>query len=743
MNIGEYSVNNKVVSWLLVIIMVAGGVYGFERMGKLEDPNFTIKQAKIITLYPGATAQEVQDEVTYHIEEAVQLMGQLKRINMSISRPGMSDLSIEFKDEYKAKDFPDIYDELRRKIADMKQKLPPGVQGPLIIDDFGDVYGVYLALTGEGYTYRDLKDTADALKKQLVLVPGVKKIVIGGEQPELVYVEISRARLGELGLSMEQITQVLASQNLVEDAGKVRVGDDYIRIHPSGEFASVKAIGDLLISSSDKRLIYLKDIADIRRAYQDVPSRLIYFNGKPTLTLGISMREGENVVAVGEALEKRFNQLQSIIPVGMELQAIYNQPTEVDNSVSSFIVSVGQALAIVIVVLLLFMGLTSGLIIGAVLLITVAGTLFIMQLYGIELQRISLGAMVIALGMLVDNAIVVAEGMLIRIQGGMNVVKAAGEVVGKSIWALLGGTIIGILAFSAIGLSTDNTGEFASSLFYVILISLTLSWVTAVSTTPLLCALFMRPKADAADAGNPYDKGLFSAFRGVLKQVIRFRWITVGVVVGLFLVAGMGFGYVKNAFFPNANTPMFFIDIWEPEGTDIRKTRDDTLQVAEFVRQQSGVTKTTSVVGGGDARFSLVYEPKEASSAYAQIIIQTEQLEQIGPIWEAVADYMRNNLPQLDPIIKPLRIGPGRDGKIEARFQGPDPAVLRGLSEQAQAIMRADPETKEVRDDWRSPVQFIRPLFNEQVGRQLGITRKDLAIALKSAFEGKDVGGLS
>ncbi|MBA1329777.1 multidrug transporter AcrB, partial [Candidatus Endoriftia persephone str. Guaymas] len=316
---------------------------------------------------------------------------------------------------------------------------------------------------------------------------------------------------GELGLSMEQITQVLASQNLVEDAGKVRVGDDYIRIHPSGEFASVKAIGDLLISSSDKRLIYLKDIADIRRAYQDVPSRLIYFNGKPTLTLGISMREGENVVAVGEALEKRFNQLQSIIPVGMELQAIYNQPTEVDNSVSSFIVSVGQALAIVIVVLLLFMGLTSGLIIGAVLLITVAGTLFIMQLYGIELQRISLGAMVIALGMLVDNAIVVAEGMLIRIQGGMNVVKAAGEVVGKSIWALLGGTIIGILAFSAIGLSTDNTGEFASSLFYVILISLTLSWVTAVSTTPLLCALFMRPKADAADAGNPYDKGLFSA----------------------------------------------------------------------------------------------------------------------------------------------------------------------------------------------------------------------------------------
>jgi multidrug efflux pump subunit AcrB len=740
MNIGAYSVENKVVSWLLVVILVAGGFYGFQVMGKLEDPNFTIKQAKIITLYPGATAQEVQDEVTYHIEEALQLMGQLKRIRMSISRPGMSDLTIEFKDEYKAPDFPDIYDELRRKIQDMRNKLPPGVLGPRIVDDFGDVYGIYVALTGDGYTYRDLKDTADAVKKQLVLVPGVKKIVIGGEQPEVVYLEMSRTRLGELGIPLERIGAILRSQNVVSDAGRVRVGPDYLRIQPTGEFESVQEIGDVLIGSDERRLIFLKDIATIRRAYEEVPTKLIYFNGKPALTMGISMQAGENVVAVGRALSDRFRALAGTIPVGMETDVIYNQPVEVDKSVNGFILSVAEAIAIVIVVLLVFMGLRTGIIIGTVLLITVAGTLFFMALYGIELQRISLGALVIALGMLVDNAIVVAEGMLVRIGGGMDATKAAEETVGKTMWPLLGGTIIGILAFSAIGLSTDNTGEFASSLFYVILISLLLSWVTAVSTTPLLCAMFLKPDPDADAASDPYDKGFFRTFRGALKTVIRFRAAAVVVVIALFGLSLFGFGFIKNAFFPNANTPMFFVDVWEPEGTDIRVTRRDTLQIADFLRNLDGVKSTVSLVGGGDARFALTYEPKEASPAYAQIIVQTETLEQIQPAWASVERHMRAKYPHLDPIIKPFRIGPGRDGKIEARFHGPDPAVLRSLAEEAKAIMRADPGAKEINDDWRQPVALIRPVFNERVARQLGVTREDVATALKAVYQGTDVG---
>ena len=742
MNIGEYSVKTPVISWLLVIVFLVGGYNGFLKMGKLEDPEFTIKDVKIITHYPGATAQQVYDEVTYHVEEAVQLMAQVKWIKMSISRPGMSEITVTFKDKYTTKDFPNIYDEVRRKIADMLYKLPPGAQKPVIVDSFADVYGVYLALSGDGYTYRDLKDTADYLKKELVLVDGVRKVVIGGAQTEVVYLDMSRQRLGELGLSLEKIAQILQSQNVVTDAGKVKVGDEYLRIQPTGEFQSVKAIGDLLISSSDRTMVYLKDIAEIRREYQEVPDLLIFYEGKPALTLGISMLSGENVVQVGKNLTEKFHEIASLVPVGMNLDVIYNQPHEVKNSVKGFMLNLVAAIVIVIIVLLLFMGVTAGLIIGSVLLITVAGTLLIMEMYGIDLQRISLGALIIALGMLVDNAIVVAEGMMVRIQSGMNAAKAAKEVVGKSAMALLGGTIVGILAFSAIGLSQDSTGEFTRTLFYVILISLFLSWVTAVSTTPLFCALFIKPKKNTGSEQNiedAYSGFVFMFYRKILKKALHFRAFTMALIVALFAVAVYGFGYVRQGFFPDSNTPMFFVEIWEVEGTDISKTRDDTLKISEYIRSLPGVTKTTELIGGGDQRFSLVYEPKERSPAYAQIIVQTETREQIEDIWQKADQYMKN-FSNIEPIIKSLRIGPGRDSKIEARISGPDGAVLRQLSEQAKDIFRKNAGTKEIRDDWRQPVKLVKPIFNEQVGRQLGINYEDLSKALKYAFDGTQVG---
>ena len=741
MNIGEYSVNNRVISWLLVVIMIGGGLIAFERMGKLEDPAFTIKSAKILTRYPGATAREVQEELTYHLEDAIQKMPQVKRIKMSVSRPGLSDILIDFKDEYKSDDLPNIFDELRRKIADVKPSLPPGAQAPIVLDDFGDVYGIYLMLTGDGYSWRDLYDTADAIKKQLVLVNGVRKVVIDGEQREVVYLDISRSTVAEMGLDLSQIGNVLGSQNVVVDAGNVQVGDDYIRFNPTGDFQSAQEIGDVLISSSDRKLIRLKDFATITRAYEEVPGKIYYVNGKPGLSIGISMAAGQNVVEVGRSVDKMLESLLPVIPIGMGLETVYNQPLEVEKSVGGFIVSVGQAVAIVLVVLLAFMGLRTGIVIGAVLLITVAGTLFLMNVFGIELQRISLGALVIALGMLVDNAIVVAEGMQVRMESGMKAMQAARESVGKTIWALLGGTVIGILAFSAIGLSPDNTGEFASSLFYVILISLSLSWVTAISTTPLLCALLLKPgTGGAGQDSDPYAGKLFQAYRGIVATAINHRWITLLAVVGMFVLAVIGFGHIKSGFFPDSSTPIFFVDVWEPEGTDIRTTRDDTLRVSEFIRQQPGVVQTSSVIGGPHQRFTLVYDSKEPTRVYAQIIVRTENREQIPAVMAAIREYMHKELPWTDPIIKPMRIGPGRDAKIEARFSGPDEEVLRQLAEQAEAIMRADPNSTDVRNDWRSPVKVSTPVFNEQVARQLGVDRQKLGDALKVSFDGYDVG---
>jgi multidrug efflux pump subunit AcrB len=739
MNIGEYSVRNPVISWLLVVIMVGGGLLAYQTIGKLEDPPFTIKMAKILTPYPGATAQEVQDELTYHLEDAIQRMPQIKRIKMSVSRPGLSDILIEFKDEFQADDLPNIFDELRRKIADVSPQLPPGASAPIVLDDFGDVYGVYMVLHGEGYTWRDLYDTADAIKKQLVLIDGVRKVEIDGEQREVVYLDISRSQLAELGISLGEIASVLGSQNVVVDAGNVEVGDDYLRFSPTGAFQSVQAMGDLLISSSQRRLIRLSDIAAISRSYETVPNKIYYVNGEPGLSMGISMASGENVVAVGQRLDRRLHDLQTVIPVGMKMKFVYDQPKEVDVSVNGFLVSVAQAVAIVIVVLLIFMGLRTGIVIGAVLLITVAGTLFIMDIYGIELQRISLGALVIALGMLVDNAIVVAEGMLVRMEAGASPMEAARESVGKTIWALLGGTAIGILAFSAIGMSPDNTGEFASSLFYVILISLSLSWITAVSTTPLLCALLLKPDPEAANK-DPYGGKVFQMYRGAVALAVNHRWFTVAGVVGLFIAAIIGFGNVKGGFFPDSNTPLFFVDVWEPEGADIRSTRDDTLRVSEFIREQPGVISTTSVIGGPHQRFTLVYDSREPAPVYSQIIVRTEDRSQIPAVWDATAEFMREEMPWTDPIIKALRIGPGRDAKIEARFSGPDPEVLRGLSEKAQQLMRDDGYALDIRDDWRAPVKVSVPVFNEQVGRQLGVDREGLGGALRYAFEGAKVG---
>ncbi len=739
MNIAEYSITRKVTTWLLIILFLAGGISAFQHISRLEDPEFTIKEAKIYTSYPGATPLEVEREVTYHIENAVQQLKQLKRVE-SISKSGFSEVTVIIKDKYKKKDFPNIWDELRRKVHDAQSTLPPGAKTSVVFDDFGDVFGLFYALTGNGYTYRELKDYADTLKEQLLLVPGVRKITIDGNQKEVVYLDVSRTKMAGLGISNTELDRVLRSQNLVSNSGNVRVGDEYIRINPTGQLLSVKEIGSLLVSGEKGALIRIKDFATVHRAYKNVASKYIFYNGKPALTVGISILSGENVVAVGKKIDHRLAELQSVTPVGMQLSPIYNQPVIVDHSVSGFILSVAEALLIVIVVLLFFMGLRTGLIIGAVLLITVSGTLWFMNADGIALQRISLGALIIALGMLVDNAIVVAEGMLVRIKRGEKGLKAAKEVVGATMWPLLGGTIVGILAFAAIGLSDDGTGEFANSLFWVILISLLLSWFTAVTMTPLLCTQFLKADKPGKSNSDPYSGFIFVKYRRLLNSTLMHRWVTIGIVLILFISALIGFTYTKKSFFPDSNTPMFFFDLWNVEGTDIRNTRDDTVKISNYLRTLKGVKNTASFVGGGATRFTLVYKPESPSSSYAQIIVTTKSLADIPRIEKQLLAYTAKNFPNSEPKTKPLRVGPGRDAKIEARISGPDPVVLRQLSERVQTIMATDNDAINIKDDWRQPVKVIRPVFNEKAARQLGITRENVSNAMLMAFDGKQIG---
>jgi multidrug efflux pump subunit AcrB len=739
MNIAEYAIRKKTITLVLTFLLLGGGLLSYDRLGRFEDPEFTIKEALIITNYPGALPSEVEEEVTDVIETAVQQMPQLKKVT-SLSRTGQSFITVEMNDKYDKYTLPQVWDELRRKVNDVQAELPPGVQPSVVKDDFGDVYGIFFAVTGDGYSYQEIKDYVDFLKRELLLVSGVAKIDIWGAQQEAVFVEISRSRLAQLGISSESIYRMLEQQNLVVSAGHVKVGSEYIFIHPTGGIDTVKEIGELLISGNNSdKLIYLKDVATINRDYVTPPQTLLRFNGKPGLAIGISSVSGGNVVTLGKAVKAKLKALETQSPLGMEFGIISYQSDTVEKEVNGFVSSFLLALAIVVVVLLIFMGLRSGLLIGVILVLTVCGTIIIMDIYDIDLHRISLGALIIALGMLVDNAIVVTEGILVRIQTGMDRLKASKEVVAQTIWPLFGATVVAILAFAAIGLSQNAAGEFTRALFQVILISLMMSWVLAITVTPLLCVFFL--KAGNKHVGeDPYRGLIYQIYKGFLRITIRLRWLTISVMLGLLFLAMYGFTLLEDSFFPASTRSQFMINYWRTEGTDIRDTSKDLKKIEEYVMNLEGVESVSTFVGMGALRFILVYAPEKNYSSYGQILVTVGDYRRIGSMLPIVRQYLDNNFPDAEPTLKEFRIGPGSGAMIKARFSGPDPVVLRQLSSQAQAIMREDGGAIDIRDDWRQRVKVLRPQFAEVQARLAGISRADISKTLETAFSGTQVG---
>ncbi len=737
MNIAEFSIRRRVATLALTFALIVGGLAAYFSMGRLEDPEFTIKEAQVITAYPGATAREVAEEVTDKLESAIQQMGQVKRVN-SVSRPGMSIITVTIKDKYGRDKLPQVWNELRHKVGDAAPSLPPGAASPVVYDDYGDVYGIFFAVTADGYSYKELKDYVDWLRKELLLVPDVAKVTIWGAQPEVVYVEISRARLRSMGVSVTSIYNALSQRNLVADAGNVAVGPEYIRISPSGGIASVEDLGNLFITDvSTGKLVYLKDVARIVRGYVEPEKKLMRQNGKVSLGVGVSLASGGNIVELGRRVMDKLAELDGDTPAGMIIDPVYFQPDYVTRAVDGFAVSLLEAIVIVIGVLMLTMGLRSGLLIGGVLLITVCGSFIFMKLMGIQLQRVSLGALIIALGMLVDNAIVVTEGMLVRIQKGENRIRAAAEVVRQCMWPLLGATVIAVMAFAAIGLSEDNTGEFCGSLFWVLLISLMLSWVTAITLTPVLCEMFIKGGSEVKD---PYGGKAFTLYRGLLARCLRFRWLTVGVMIGLLGASVWGFRFVDQSFFPASTQPQFFIDMWKPEGTDIRVTDREMALLEQRLLQDDRVEFVSAFVGGGAPRFMLVYTPEKDYANYAQCIVTVKDYREIPAVMADYREYVQAYFPEAFFKFKMVRLGPGRDDPVEVRFSGPDPDVLRSLSAQAQDIMRAHPDAQGVRDNWRQMIKVLRPVLSEAAAQRAGVDRKDIASALEMAFSGTRVG---
>ncbi len=743
MDIAGFAIRRRTVTLVLTVVMLGAGLQAYNQLSRLEDPEFTIKDALVITPYPGASAAEVEEEVTDELELAVQQLGQLKEIESKSDR-GLSTLTVTIQDKYDKSSLPQVWDELRRKVNDAQGRLPPGAGPSVVVDDYGDVFGVFFVIYGDEYDYAELKEVVDLLRRELVLVEDVARVETFGERTEAIYIEFDRDRMSQLGIPPAEIVDDLRQKNVVADAGRVKVGQEFIAVLPTGSLGSVQAFESLLISGDSDRQIYLGDVARIRRGYLEPQDHLVRYDGKVAIGIGISTVSGGNVVTMGEALGERMQELLSQIPLGIEAGIVSLQSEAVTVAIQGFVVSLLQAVVIVVVVLLFFMGLRSGLLIGFVLFLTICGTFIFMGPWEVALERISLGALIIALGMLVDNAIVVVDGVLVKLEQGVDAERAASEVVKQSAMPLLGATAVAVLAFAAIGTSEDSTGEFCRSLFQVVFLSLFLSWVTAVTVTPLLCVMFLKPsESAAAGEGGPGEAergGFYGAYERLLRGCIRARWATLGGVVALFAIALVGFGRVDRSFFPPSTRPQFMVDLWLTQGTHIDDTVALVAEVEEEILAREGVTHATSLVGKGGLRFLLTYTPEKTNAAYAQLLVDVDDASRMDALIPELEAFLAEQHPDVLSFVSRFELGPGSNGKIRARLSGPDADVLRGLAAETEAILHADGNAKGIRTDWRQRVKVSVPQFAEQQANLAGVRRTDVASALLQGFEGQRVG---
>ncbi|MCF2909358.1 efflux RND transporter permease subunit [Pseudoalteromonas sp. DL2-H2.2] len=742
MSLTAFALRNKVITWFTVALLAIAGVFSFFKLGQLEDPVFTVKTALVMTPYPGASAEQVELEVTDKIENVIQEMPELKSLH-SRSTPGLSLITVEIKGEYWSDRLPQVWDKLRRKIGDVQGALPTGTVPSTVIDEFGDVYGMLVGVIGDGYSYQAMEDYVKQLKKEISLVKGVAKVGLWGNQQSVVYLDVSEGKLSNLGLSFSEVTELLKAQNLVVDAGHVESGQFRLNIHPSGSFTSPQDIGDLLVHvksrTNSNEFIRINDIGTIREGYVEPAKRMMRLNGRPAIVLSIAPLEGTNVVEVGKLVAAKIDQMSARFPVGLEVEKIHWQPQVVDESVNSFLVNFAQAVMIVLVVLAIAMGWKMGVVIGSALVLTILGTFFFLALFGIDLHRMSLGALIIALGMMVDNAIVVAEGYVVKLQKGASKAQAALESAQTPSMPLLGATIIAIMAFYPIFASNLETGEYCRTLFIVVAISLLVSWFVSLTLTPLQCMLLL----DAQTNDDDKEGKLLSTFRSMLELALKQRLVTVGSLIFLLMVALGTFGNVKQIFFPNSAMTKFMVDVWKPQGSRLQATSDDISKIEQHLLQDERVKTVSSFIGEGSPRFYLPVSPENPNPAFGQLIVNVHNYEDSEAVTSELRDWLTDNMPDAMTRVRRYTVGPAITWTFEARFIGPadaDPTVLRELAEQGAAILRDSSLAKHISTDWRQQTLRVVPEYSQIKGRTSGISRSDLASTTKRFYDGNTVG---
>jgi multidrug efflux pump subunit AcrB len=682
-----------------------------------------------MTQYDGASAEQVAIEVTEPLESAIQKMAEVDKI-ISVNTPGVSIIEVEVKPTIKGPQLPQVWTRLRAKVSDAAARLPAGASAPFVNDSFGDVFGLYYAVTADGFSDAEKHDMATFLRRELLAVPGVADVSVAGLPEEAIYVEPDLALSTNQNIPPLTIIGAIANANSVLDAGS---HNDVMLQAPDGS-DSVNEIASLSVGVGGS-VISLADVASVKRSRVDDPSLMIRYNGAEAFTIGVAGLATENIVAVGKRVDQRLLELDAELPHGIKLQPIYQQHNVVEEASNAFLVNLAMSVSIVVVVLALFMGWRAAVVVGSTLLLTVLGTLLFMKFFSIEMERISLGALIIAMGMLVDNAIVVAEGMQTAMKRGLSSREAATEAASKTQVPLLGATVIGIMAFAAIGLSPDATGEFLFSLFAVIGISLLLSWVLALTVTPLLGHYFFARGSGGEDTA--YNGLMFRAYGSVLRLLLTVRWLVVAALVMLTAASFAGFTQVKQQFFPDSNTPLFFVHYKLPQGTDINRTSNDLRTIEAWLAERSEVVSVTAFIGEGASRFMLTYPVQRPNPSYGHLIIRTDNLSQIEPLQNDLEAYAREALVDGEFRTKRLLFGPGGGDPIQLRLAGPDPVVLRELGNRAGELMRsATDNITGMRSDWREQELVLKPDYATERAQTAGVSRESVADTLKFATDG-------
>ncbi len=746
MNLAEFSIKNQLLSVIAVLLVLAGGWNAYQTMPRFEDPEFTIRTALIFTQYPGASPEQVALEVSDPLETAIQEMQEVRSIS-TVSSAGLSEIKVEIKYGFsKSKEeLQIIWTKLRNKMNDAKASLPSEAHSPIVNDDFGDVYGLSYFITGDDFSYAELRTYARDLQKDILQVKGVGKVQIAGVQDEAIFVEISSETTASLGVSIDKLYDILKKQNSVVFAGNVDIGSQRLSIDPSGNIDSVESIKNLLVSNeSDGKILYLKDIANVYRDYKTPATKIIRYDGKKAIALGVSNVAGGNVVKVGQAVDQKLAESQSRRPLGIDVHEYYHQGKVVEASVNDFVLNVIAALVIVIASLLFTMGIRSALVISFILLVTVGATLTTMQIIGVPLHRISLGALIISLGMMVDNAVVITEAMLVGVNKGRKKLEIAKEIVTQTKWPLLAGTLVGVIAFAPIGFAPGETAEFTGDLFWVVMIALLFSWILALTITPLTCYWLFPDVAEDKTEQNQHGKEVegvfFIRFKQLMRWALHSRLLVIGFVLGLFALSIWGAQFMTKGFFPRSTSPQMVVDIWLPESTRIEHTEKYMIEIEGFVSKMEGVNAVQTLIGGGALRYMLTYGSESANSSYGQLLVRVDNYKEIDGMMPIVQDFIAKNYPEAQAKAWRFVLGPGGGSAIEAEFSGPDPVVLRRLANQTKAIMKADGRALSVKDDWREPVSIIQPVYSESKARQAGVSREDLSVAIASFYNGKNVG---